>query len=638
MSDPHSVDPLLGRLLRRPDLLQVLMEAVPGAVFLAEYDERQGFLYETAYESPGIEGITGIPPEQLILEPGTLLDLVHPADREVFQETLKKAITDHAARELEYRIRNAVTGEYHRVFERIRSIPGDSNGRSVVLGVMVDVTAHDSLISALSDAEERMRVLVEGTPYLFFYTQDHNADITYVSPSVEKITGYTVEEWKGQRHWFATDNPINQQARRATYSHLKGQAPSGPVQVEIRHADGHPILLEVYEAPIIRDGRVSGIQGVARDITAQQRLQEELANSKKMEAVGRLAAGLAHELNNMLQGILTAAELAQLKVHTPQEAEPWLEKVLSLTSRGRDLISNLLSYSRQQVLQKTRVDLNQIVESAVPLARALVNEGVSITTELTPHPLPVFVDSSQIINLLLNLADNAGDAMPDGGTILIRSRADHAHGTAFLEFSDTGPGLAPEHADKIFEPFFTTKGVGEGSGLGLSSVLGTVEQHGGAIAVDGSPGEGTTFTISLPLSGEAEPPTSDHRPGPRSAGQKTVLLVEDNQDVLEVMAEVLEDDGYHVLKCTELAEARRQLRAGSPVHVVVSDLRLPDGSGAELVDDTELPLILMSGYPLGSLPPEIDNIPSHVTFLGKPFQVSVLEKKIAELFETGDSD
>ncbi len=253
MSDPHSFDSLLGRLRQRPDLLKVLMEAIPGAVFLAEYDERQGFLYETAYESPGIEAITGIPPEQLISEPGSLLNLVHPADREVFQETLKQTISDHVERELEYRVRNAVTGEYHRIFERTRSIPEGSNGRSVVLGVMVDVTAHDSLIAALQDAEERMRVLVEGTPYLFFYTQDHNADITYVSPSVEKITGYTVEEWKGQRHWFATNNPINRQARRVTNSHLKGQAFGGPVQVEIRHADGHPILLDAYEAPMIRE-------------------------------------------------------------------------------------------------------------------------------------------------------------------------------------------------------------------------------------------------------------------------------------------------------------------------------------------------------------------------------------------------
>ncbi len=638
MSEVKSFDGLLGRLQSRPGLLQVLIDAMPGVVFLAEHDEELGFLYESGYESPGIEEITGVAPSQLMAEPGTLFDLVHPDDRETFQETLQQAISDHVEQEFEYRIRNVKTDEYHRIFERIRSIPGDTDGRSVVLGVMVDVTAHDELIRALREAEERMRILVEGTPSLFFYTQDRHGDITYVSPSVERITGYTVDEWTGQRHWFVTDNPINRRGREMTDSHLRGETVGEPARVEIRHASGHPILLDAYEEPILRDGQVVGIQGVARDVTKEQRLLENLLHSRKMETVGRLAAGLAHELNNTLQGILTAAELAQLKLDSPGEAEPWLEKVLSLTSRGKGLISNLLSYARQQVLQKTTTDLNQIVDEALALVGTMDDEKVTVTTELSPDRLQVLVDAPQITNLVLNLADNAREAMPDGGVMLIRTRQDDEKGMAILEVSDTGSGMAPDQVERIFEPFFTTKEVGQGPGLGLSSVLGTVEQHGGNVRVKSSPGEGTTFTIALPLVEGTAAPAPDHRKERAATGDKTILIVEDNQDVLSGMAEVLEDDGYHVLRCTELAEARRQLRAGSPVHAVISDLRLPDGSGAELAHETDLPLILMSGYPLGSLPPEMREIPPHVAFLSKPFQVSALERKIAEIFETADPD
>ncbi len=619
-------------LANRPELVERLMELLPGAVFFGEYEVGAGWIYDTAYESPGIEAITGRSPEDLLANPGSLAELVHPDDRERFLEAMERAAREHGEGEMEYRVRNARTGEYRWVLERFRGAAGDRPGRSFVIGILMDVSETHAAVDALREAEERMRVLVEGTPYLFFYTQNEKGDVTYVSPSVEAITGYSVERWKGQRHWFVTDNPINDAARRRTHDHLRGEEPDGPFEVEIEHADGHPILLEIYEHPVRRNGRVVGIQGVARDINEKRKLQEELVHSRKMEATGRLAAGLAHDLNNMLQGILTAAELARLRLDDSSPAQPWMEQILKLTERGSNLISRLLSYARRQMLQRIRTDLNELVREATDLVDSMVGDDVTVKKNLFDGRLAVLVDPAQITNAIINLADNARDAMPNGGEILIETRKDDDGREAVLRFSDTGRGIEEENLTRIFEPFFTTKGIGQGTGLGLSSVLGSIEQHGGSVEVESRLGEGTTFTIRLPLIDEAELDREEAAAARRAIRPRTILLVEDNEAVIEVMAEVLEEDGYRVLQCTSLDEARRQLGEGSPVDVVVSDLQLPDGSGATLAQVTSLPLILMSGYPLGSLPPGMQNVPPDVVFLEKPFQVSQLERAIEALF------
>ena len=631
----------VGRLLADSDVLRTLLAAMPGAVFVGEWVEGKGFQYSSAYESPSIERFTGIPPTQLLKKPGSLLDLIHPEDRRQMVDALYRAVHSREDQEVTYRIRHAETGEERWIHERLSSQTTDDQDRTLVIGVMMDITAFYKTEEELKRAQRRMQVLVEGTPYLFFYTQDVKGRVTYVSPSVERITGYSVEEWLGQNHWYITPSQLNEPARRATHAHLRGEPPQGFSQVELRGKSGEVVLLEVYEHPIVEEGEIRGIQGVARDVTEERRLHEALLESQKMEAVGRLAAGLAHDLNNMLQGIMTCGELLSGEVSAGRSRQ-WTSEILDLSSRGKELVRQLLAYSGRQVLQARPSDLTEIVREAAPLIQRLVGDDIRVVLELAPDLPPIMADASQFGQILLNLASNARDAMPQGGQLTLvtgRVAAPSTDGVAgvFLEVSDEGVGMTADLVAEIFEPYFTTKSRHGGTGLGLASVRGIVTQHRGTIEVDSKPGRGSTFRIQFPVADASLEPEPMHatrkvsRENPVGTASATgrILLVEDNPDVQRAMRDVLQASGYEAVVAESVAEAMETLEMGT-VNLLLTDLQLPDGTGLDIITEArkglnpDLPVVLMSGYARGSLPANIESLPDAVEFLEKPVDIETL--------------
>ncbi len=624
----------------RRDYLELVKTAFPGAFFVGEWRVGEGFDYASAYQSPTMERFTGVPAAQLLAEPGRFLQQVHPEDREAMLEAFHSLATENREIEVHYRVTNAETGREAWILERLVAVPTEDPERRLILGVLMDITSLRRREEELEAAEARMRVIVEGTPYLFFYTQDETGKVSYVSPSVEHITGYSVEEWLGQTHWFITDAEINEPARRASHAHLRGEEPQGPHMIEVRRKDGQRILLEVFEHPVRREGRVVGIQGVARDVTEQHRLQQALAESQKMEAVGRLTAGIAHDFNNMLQGIMMCAELGQ-RGCPEGSTRRWLGEILEITERGRDLIRQLLAYSRRQVLKPEPLDLNEVIRQAAPLVERLVGDDVQVHLRLDDGPLPMVADSTQMVQILINLAANARDAMPHGGelTIVTRQVANERTGSPEirLDVADTGVGIKEEAIPVIFEPFYTTRRSTGGTGLGLSSVLGIVREHGGSVSVTSRPGEGTIFTLRFPRASDLgtgiAAPVETPETVAALGGTEHILLVEDHADVRVALTELLEGLGYRVTAAGSVAEGLEAAGDAPGIDVLVTDLQLPDGSGLDLVEPLRqraggLPVVLISGYARGSLPGVLDRLPQNLVFVEKPVRAADLDSAI----------
>ena len=376
---------------------------------------------------------------------------------------------------------------------------------------------------ALRRNEELQRLVVENSTDVIMVFEP-NGRIVFASPSVTDVLGYGLPELVGMNFRelvHAEDlGPMSDVIARS----LAGE--SGLYPARIRHRDGRWVVLEGIPAAI-RDaqGRVELILGIARDVTERRRadeerthLEEQLRQAQKMESIGRLAGGIAHDFNNLLTAIGGYAELSLLDLDEPESVRENIEQIARASNRAASLTSQLLAYSRKQVLHPRLLDLNVVVEAMATMLRRMLGEHIVLSTELEPGAGRVLADPTQIEQVLLNLAVNARDAMPAGGTLALRTAslelaedAEPRHrdvqpgSYVTLSVADSGPGIEPEVAERIFEPFFTTKAVGEGTGLGLATVQGIVTQSGGTIWVDSLPDAGACFTVCLPRVEAAQP-------------------------------------------------------------------------------------------------------------------------------------
>jgi hypothetical protein len=392
-----------------------------------------------------------------------------------------------------------------------------------------------------------------------------------------------------------------------------------------------------------------------RDMTARveaeskrEKLEAELRQSQKMEAIGRLSGGVAHDFNNLLTIILGNTEMLEDESGLPEQVRELLAEIRESGTRAADLTKRLLLFSRRQALRPTELDLDDVVEHVLRMLRRVLGEDILIKLGGGAHALTVLADRSLMDQVLLNLAVNARDAMPDGGELTIetaaveldaetaRVRGVGPEGGSFarLTVRDTGCGIAPEALARIFEPFFTTKPVGKGTGLGLATVYGIVEQHGGFVEVESTVGVGTTFHIMLPRLARAAPVVE---PGPRlpraPRGSETILHVEDEAGVRELVRRVLEGHGYRVLQCTTGVNALETWRERRrPIDLVLTDLVMPEGmSGVELgrklqAEDPRLPIVYTSGY-AGTSGVE-GSLHAGMTFIAKPYDLTTLLQTI----------
>jgi nitrogen-specific signal transduction histidine kinase/CheY-like chemotaxis protein len=391
---------------------------------------------------------------------------------------------------------------------------------------------------------------------------------------------------------------------------------------------------------------------IIRDVTERLALEVQLRQAQKMEAVGRLAGGVAHDFNNLLVGILGYSELLKKRLAAQGPLLRMANEINFAAMRARDLTSRLLALSHRQVLRPAVLDLNLLIRQCERLLRPITGEDVHVILRLDPKTANVKADPAQLEQVILNLALNARDAMPGGGTLSLETsniQVDAALARQHpglipgyyvrLSVTDTGHGIAPDIMPQIFEPFFTTKEIGKGSGLGLSTVYGVVKQSGGCVTVSSEPSKGAAFAIYLPRASELpERRIPAQRAATSSAGTETILLVEDEAVVRDLVCEILRESGYVVLSTTSGADAMDITAAHiKPIDLLITDVVMPEMSGPELANNLrrargEMRILYMSGYTDDAVLVR-QGLPEHSAFIRKPYTPQQFLQKVRETLD-----
>src|SRR5688572_24878768 len=390
-----------------------------------------------------------------------------------------------------------------------------------LLSMALDITARKGADDSLRNSEERYRDLFENANDII-YTQDLQGRLTSLNKAGERLTGYSREEALGQKVFKIAPEQMD---RAPKVADVKLPQARTTYETEIITKDGRRVKLEVSSRVISQEGKPIGVQGIARDITERKHLQDQLRQAQKMEAIGRLAGGVAHDFNNLLTIILGYSQFALNSLGPNDSVREDIQQIEIAGRRATSLTSQLLAFSRTQILRPKVLDLNGVIRESAKMLGRLIGEDVELMTSLDPRLRWVAADPGQIEQVILNLAVNARDAMPRGGKLTIETRNvqldetfsrshDGAQTGAFvmLAVCDTGFGMDKETQTRIFEPFFTTKAKGKGTGLGLSTVYGIVKQSGAFVYVDSEPGQGTTFKIYLPRVEEPAEQVSPENP------------------------------------------------------------------------------------------------------------------------------
>jgi signal transduction histidine kinase/ActR/RegA family two-component response regulator len=425
------------------------------------------------------------------------------------------------------------------------------------------------------------------------------------------------------------------------------------VRYRFQHADGTWRHIEAEGVNLLDDPAIGGIVVNSRDVTAQQRLENQLLQAQKMEAVGRFAGGVAHDFNNILTAIKSYSQLALDELNESSPVREDLLEIERAADRAATLTRQILAFSRQQVLRPRVLDLNETIGGIENMLRRLMMTDVALETRLAADLGSVEADPGQIEQVLMNLVVNARDAMPEGGHITIATaNGDGPNSQPVLEphgfppgpyvvltVSDTGEGMSRETQAKIFEPFFTTKDQGKGTGLGLSTVYGIIKQSGGYICVYSESGQGTTFKIFLPRVDV----TAEHRiPSvaglPRAGGPECILLVEDDSVLRAISRRVLTRVGYEVLEAENGCDALLMIEEhGNGISLVITDLIMPKMRGTELLSEIRkrhgwLPVLLVSGYTEDAMIRK-GSIDADTNFLEKPFTPDVLIRAVRKILD-----
>jgi PAS domain S-box-containing protein len=443
-------------------------------------------------------------------------------------------------------------------------------------------------------------------------------------------------------------DPVNREQIRAF---IRGGYRVSDSETREHDREGRPRVFLNNVVGFVEDGQLVRVWGTQRDVTEQRHLEEQFRQSQKMEAVGQLAGGIAHDFNNLLTAILGNTQLLLRELPPGDSMHGDVEEIRKASERAASLTRQLLAYSRRQMLQPEVLDLNVVMAEMDKMLRRLIGEHIDLVAVFAPDLGRVRADPNQIEQVIVNLAVNARDAMPDGGKLTIgTANVDldetfaEAHlgsvpgSYAMLAVTDTGVGMDATVRAHLFEPFFTTKEVGKGTGLGLATVYGIVKQSGGYISVYSEPGHGSSFKIYLPrIATPAEPPAGAPKGGP-APGSETVLVVEDEPAVLALSRRALESQGYVVLAASDANAALRVVeRHGGMIHLLLTDVVMPGLSGRELADRLSaqrpgIRVLYMSGYP-GDAVVQHGTLPLGSAFLQKPFSPDGLARKVRDVLD-----
>ncbi len=515
--------------------------------------------------------------------------------------------------------------------------------------VMHDITERRRAEEALRESNENLHSLIHASP-LPIVALDSEERVVMWSRAAERLFGWAEHEVVGRPNPLFMAN--HQRYSAALECLVQGQELTN-VESFPQKRDGSQIQANLSGAPV-RDakGRIRGLMVVFDDVTERKRVEEQLRQAQKMEAVGQLAGGVAHDFNNLLNVILGYSGLILERLKPDDPLVEKVEEIKKAGERATTLTRQLLAFSRKQVLEPSVLDLNAVISDMEKMLRRVIEEHIEVVTVPDPTLGPVRADRGQIEQVLMNLAVNARDAMPRGGRLTIETAnvdLDSAYARrhvsvppgpyVILAVSDTGHGMDPETKARIFEPFFTTKERNKGTGLGLSMVYGIVKQSGGYIWVYSEPGKGSTFKVYLPRLESATKASDPAPPAARAArALETILLVEDEESLRKLAREYLEAQGYLVIEAGHGEEAL-QVSAEylGPIHLMVTDVVMPRMSGPELADRLgparpKMKVLYVSGY--------TDSVMVHqgvlkpgIAFLQKPFSPNELKRKVREVLE-----
>ncbi|MFH2059367.1 MAG: ATP-binding protein [Pseudomonadota bacterium] len=425
-------------------------------------------------------------------------------------------------------------------------------------------------------------------------------------------------------------------------------------EIAMKKKDGTPITVSCTTTLQYDDnGGIQWLDGVMEDISLQKNLENQLRQAQKMEAIGTLAGGVAHDFNNILTVIMGYTEIIKLMTEEDDSRWEYFNHILDCSEKAASLIKGLLAFSRKQIISTKPVELKLIIQNVESILRSTLGEDIELVTHFVDEPLTILADSNQIEHVLMNLATNARDAMPSGGMLSISTKRVEVTVEnlsscdvsdpgiyALISVSDTGEGMNMVTQQKIFEPFFTTKAMGRGTGLGLSMIYGTIKQHNGEIKVYSELGKGTTFKIYLPLfSGKTETLDASFRETQQlQKGFETILVAEDNQDVRELVVDTLTKSGYRVIQAVDGEDAVRQfIKYAKEIDLILLDVVMPKLNGKEAVEKiTDLhpgvKVLYMSGYTADVIHKK-GILDEQVNFIFKPLSLTVLLKKIREIID-----
>ncbi|MEP6573430.1 MAG: PAS domain S-box protein [Gemmatimonadota bacterium] len=516
-----------------------------------------------------------------------------------------------------------------------------------VSGIAKNITDRKRTEEVLRKTTEELHNIVQSSP-LAIATLNLADQVLSWNPASEKIFGWEAAEV------FARPMPTIPPDGRQEYQSMVDRAHAGEVltDIESRRITKSGTMIDVTTAiaPLRNaEGAVRGTLRIASDVTAQRQLKEQVRQGQQMEAIGQLASGIAHDFNNLLTAILASADFAMLEISADHPAREDLEQIRRSSERAAGLTAQLLAFGRRQVLQPRRLDLHDVVGDVVKMLRRVIGEDIDLVTVSEPGMGCVLADPGQVGQVLMNLAVNARDAMPEGGRLLIEVKAvslDASYAGTHLEVlpgrymmlmvSDNGAGMSREIQSRIFEPFFTTKERGRGTGLGLSTVFGIVKQSGGSIFVYSEPGEGTTFRVYLPqVEGVAERQVIPRTAGDQG-GNETILLVDDEEVIRDVAARILRQSGYRVIAASGPDEALALLSHTPRIDMVMTDVVMPAMNGRELVERLlqirpTLKVLFTSGYSEGVHLP-LKSGDSHA-YLAKPFSSEELRRMVRSVLD-----
>ncbi|MFL5495294.1 MAG: PAS domain S-box protein [Gemmatimonadales bacterium] len=526
-----------------------------------------------------------------------------------------------------------------------------------IWGTQRDVTERLEAEEAVRAARDHLKALVDASPLPIVGVDSAGVVLSW-NQAAEDIFGWTADEVIGHR--LINIPPDKQSEFEDLLAGVLGEHPCTSYETQRLRKDGSRIDVSISTAALHdARGRPIGSVAIYLDVTERKRAeellqlsQEQLRQAQKMEAVGRLAGGIAHDFNNLLTAILSYSEIALTDLRPGDPVRADIQQIREAGERAAELTKQLLAFSRRQLFQVRSLSLNDVVIHAERMLQPLMGDDVEIRLGLSQTLAHTRADAGQLEQVLLNLAVNARDAMPSGGTLSLTTASIEVSEEAAarwghlvpgsyvtLTVQDTGSGMSPEVQERIFEPFFTTKGAGQGTGLGLSTVYGIVKQTGGHIFVSSEPGGGSTFTIHLPASAPAtEPPPAESGGTAVPGTTETVLLVEDEDLVRQLTREILLRNGFRVLEAADGAEALRLVRQyDGQIDLMVTDVVMPRMSGNELVGHArplrpDMRVLYVSGYSEEAIARH-GQLTEGVELLSKPFTPGVLTAKIRQILD-----